>query len=148
MVKATQRAMDTVQVFMRDQKLKINRYVLSGLSKRGWTVWLTAAMDGRVTAIAPMVIDALNLQAGMDHHFKSYGRWAPAVKVYENILPELHSKGVSQLMQIVDPINYLQLLKLPKYIVTASNDDYFLPDANQYYLDDLKGDKWLTSSPP
>ena len=147
MVKATQRAMDTVQTFMRDQKMKINHYVLAGLSKRGWAVWLTAAMDDRVTAIVPMVIDVLNLQTGMDHHYKSYDQWAPAVKDYKNILPKLHSKGVSQLMQIVDPINYQHLLKLPKYIVTASNDDFFVPDASQHYLDDLKGDKWIRTFP-
>ena len=147
MVKATQRAMDTVQTFMGKQKLKINQFVLSGLSKRGWAAWLTAAMDNRVIAVAPMVIDVLNLQTCMDHHYKSYGRWAPAVKDYTNILSRLHSEPLTQLMQVVDPIHYVEQLKLPKYIVSAANDDFFLPDASRHYFSDLKGDTWLRTLP-
>ena len=147
MVKATQRAMDTVQTFMGKHKLKINRFVLSGLSKRGWAAWLTAAMDNRVIAVVPMVIDVLNLQTAMDHHYQSYGRWAPAVKDYSNILTRLHSKPLTQLMQVVDPIHYVQQLKLPKYIVSAANDDFFLPDASRHYFGDLKGNTWLRTLP-
>lgn len=147
MVKATQRAMDTVQAFMGKRKLKINQFVLSGLSKRGWAAWLTAAMDNRVIAVAPMVIDVLNLQTVMDHHYKSYGRWAPAVKDYHKILAGLHSEPLTQLMQVVDPIYYVQQLKLPKYIVSAANDDFFLPDASRHYFSTLKGDKWLRALP-
>ncbi|AMO58531.1 hypothetical protein GZ77_18535 [Endozoicomonas montiporae] len=147
MVKASQRAMDAVQAFMKGQNIKINQFVLSGMSKRGWAAWLTAAMDSRVIALAPMVADVLNLQAAMDHHYKSYGGWAPAVKDYKNVLSQLHSKPLTRLMQVVDPVHYVQNLRLPKYIISAANDDFFLPDASRYFYDDLKGDKWLRTVP-
>ena len=147
MVKATQKAMDTTQTFMKEQKIKVKNFVLSGLSKRGWTVWLAGAMDRRVVAIAPMVIDILNLQPSMQHHFDSYGRWAPAVKDYKDLLPILHSPEISRLMKIIDPINYTDFLTMPKYIVTASADDFFLPDSSRYYFETLRGEKWLRTLP-
>ena len=147
MVKAARRAMDTIQTFMGERKIKINQFVVSGMSKRGWAAWLTAAMDDRVTALAPMAIDVLNLQTAMDHHYKSYGRWAPAVKDYKNILSQLHSKPLNRLMEVVDPIHYVQNLKLPKYIISAANDDFFLPDASRFYYGELKGETWLRTVP-
>ena len=60
MTKAVVRAMDTVEAFMMSEaggKLKVNEFVVAGGSKRGWTTWMTAAVDKRVIAIAPLVID-------------------------------------------------------------------------------------------
>jgi PhoPQ-activated pathogenicity-related protein len=67
--------------------VKVDRFIVSGGSKRGWTTWTTAAVDDRVVAIVPYVIDCLNLPASMDHHYRAYGFWAPAVGDYLNIWP-------------------------------------------------------------
>src|SRR6185503_7005979 len=49
MVKSAVRAMDAVQEFVQQEhKQKIQRWVVSGASKRGWTTWLTGAVDPRV----------------------------------------------------------------------------------------------------
>eukprot|EP00058_Branchiostoma_floridae_P004655 XP_002590143.1 hypothetical protein BRAFLDRAFT_90877 [Branchiostoma floridae] len=63
MTKAAVRAMDTVQDFVK--KMTGNqpeKFMVAGASKRGWTTWTTAAVDKRVFALAPMVLDVLNLQ--------------------------------------------------------------------------------------
>jgi PhoPQ-activated pathogenicity-related protein len=73
MVKSAVRAMDAVQEFSK-QTLKhdIKRFVVSGASKRGWTTWLTGASDTRVVAIAPMVIDILNMPVNLDYQVKMW----------------------------------------------------------------------------
>ncbi|WP_051786378.1 PhoPQ-activated pathogenicity-related family protein [Endozoicomonas numazuensis] len=147
MVKASVRAMDTIQALMKEKHINIAHFVLAGGSKRGWTVWLTAAMDNRVTAIIPMVIDVLNLQDSMRLHFNSYKRWAPAVQDYYTLMPTIGTQPLAQLMEVVDPYSYLSQLTMPKYIINATGDDFFLPDSSQFYFDDLKGDKWLRFLP-
>jgi PhoPQ-activated pathogenicity-related protein len=64
MTKAVVRAMDTVTAFCATEAggaVMVEKFVLGGASKRGWTVWTAAAVDHRVIAIAPVVIDLLNI---------------------------------------------------------------------------------------
>ena len=76
MVKSGVRAMDAMQEFLASDaggKLKIDKFVVAGGSKRGWTTWLVGVVDPRVVAIVPMVIDALELRS---HHAASLrGLW-------------------------------------------------------------------------
>jgi len=76
--------MDTVTAFCRSPEggnLTVDGFVVAGGSKRGWTTWTTAAVDRRVVAIAPMVIDLLNIVPSFQHHLAVYGYYAPAVTV-------------------------------------------------------------------
>ncbi|WP_252177379.1 PhoPQ-activated protein PqaA family protein [Endozoicomonas sp. 4G] len=147
MVKASIRAMDTVQALMQEKQIKISHFVLAGGSKRGWAAWMTAAMDNRVSAIIPMVIDVLNLQKSMRHQFNSYQRWAPAIKDYYSLMHTIGTQPMNQLMEVVDPYSYLAQLTMPKYIINATGDDFFLPDSSRFYFSDLKGEKWLKFFP-
>ena len=73
MVKTAVKAMDAVQQFSKKElKHKLNRFIVSGASKRGWTTWLTGASDPRVTAIAPMVIDVLNMPGSLDYQVEAW----------------------------------------------------------------------------
>lgn len=40
----------------------VEKFLVSGASKRGWTAWLVGGVDDRVVAIAPIVMDMLNFQ--------------------------------------------------------------------------------------
>ncbi len=134
MVKSAIRAMDMAQIFLKEHTIPVEQFVVSGGSKRGWTAWLSAAMDKRVVAVVPMVIDVLNIRKSMDHHQNAYGFWAPAIKSYHSLMLKLNDPDMEKLFTIVDPLNYRRLLHIPKYIVTASADDFFLPDSSQFYF--------------
>jgi PhoPQ-activated pathogenicity-related protein len=145
MTKSAVRAMDAVTAFMKTQNTNVDTFMVAGGSKRGWTTWTTAAVDKRVVAIAPMVIDLLNNEKSFEHHFRAYGFYSPAVKDYEN-LGIMKWQGTAQyrkLMEIEEPYEYRDRLTMPKYIVNAAGDQYFLPDSSRFYFDDLKGEKYL-----
>jgi PhoPQ-activated pathogenicity-related protein len=42
-------------------------------------------------------------------------------------------------MRIEEPFEYRQRLSMPKFLVNATGDQFFLPDSWQYYLDQLSG---------
>ncbi|HWZ30798.1 MAG TPA: PhoPQ-activated pathogenicity-related family protein [Bryobacteraceae bacterium] len=145
MTKSAVSAMDAVTAFMKTQNTNVETFMVAGGSKRGWTTWTTAAVDKRVVAIAPMVIDLLNNEKSFEHHFRAYGFYSPAVKDYEN-LGIMKWQGTPQyrkLMEIEEPYEYRDRLTMPKYIVNAAGDQYFLPDSSRFYFDDLKGEKYL-----
>ena len=84
MTKAAVRAMDTVTAFGAAPEgggVRVQKFVVAGASKRGWTTWTTAAVDRRVVAIAPLVIDVLNVEKALVHHWRAYGFWAPAINL-------------------------------------------------------------------
>ncbi len=148
MVKSAVRGMDTVQSHIEKAtggKLKINRFVISGGSKRGWTTWLTAAVDKRVRAIAPIVIDVLNMGVQMQHHYAAYGFYSSAIGDYEDmqVLGKLDSEGGTSIQNFVDPYSYRDRYTLPKFLINSSGDQFFLPDSAQFYFDDLPDDKYL-----
>src|ERR1051325_4071249 len=108
MTKAAVRAMDTVTAFCATPaagNTKVDKFVVAGGSKRGWTTWTTAAVDKRVVAIVPMVIDALNTVKSFDHHYQAYGFYSPAVKDYQD-MGLMNVSGTPQyqaLMKLEDP---------------------------------------------
>ncbi|MBK6796859.1 MAG: PhoPQ-activated pathogenicity-related family protein [Acidobacteria bacterium] len=152
MTKAAVRAMDTVTSFFgSDQggKIKIDEFVVAGGSKRGWTTWTTAAVDKRVVAIIPLVIDLLNVIPSFQHHFAVYGYYAPAVGDYEEmgLMGKETSPEYKKLMKIEEPYEYRHRLTMPKFIINSTGDQFFLPDSWQFYYNDLEGVKYLRYLP-
>lgn len=149
MTKAAVRAMDAIQEFCAGAGagIEVNDFIVTGASKRGWTTWTTAVVDKRVTAIAPMVIDLLNIIPSFHHHFAVYGFYAPAVDDYVEmeIMRRMDTPEYAALMKIVEPYSYRDRLTMPKYIVNAGGDQFFLPDSARFYIDDLEGPTWLRS---
>ncbi len=146
MAKSAVKAMDTVQSFVPTvaSGQHVNDFVVTGYSKRGWTTWLTAASDDRVRAIIPGVIDVLNMDEQMIHHYGYYGFFSPAIQDYqnENILQNIQMDPNQDLGRIVDPYKYLQNGRfddMPKFVMNSSGDEFFVPDSSQYYFGDLPG---------
>ncbi len=135
--------------------LKLQHFVVSGLSKRGWASWHVAIADERVEAIVPFVIDALNLQEGFKHIRQSYGGSLPIAHgpyIAEGVSGAVGTPKLAALAKIQDPLAYLQTpyakrLAIPKYIINASGDDFFVPDGSQLYYSLLPGTKALRMAP-
>jgi PhoPQ-activated pathogenicity-related protein len=152
MTKAAVRAMDTVVAFCASPefgRVKVDGFVVAGGSKRGWTTWTTAAVDKRVVAIIPIVIDVLNIEPSMLHHYAAYGFWAPSIGDYTafHIMDWNGTPEYKALMKIEEPYEYRQRLTMPKFMINASGDQFFLPDSSQFYFDALPGVKYLRYVP-
>ncbi len=152
MTKAAVRAMDTVTDFCSGAEagaLRLDGFVVAGASKRGWTTWTTAAVDKRVIAIIPFVIDLLNIEPSMLHHYAAYGFWAPSVQDYTrfDIMDWTGTPQYHNLMKIEEPFEYRSRLTMPKFIINAAGDQFFLPDSSQFYFGELPGVKYLRYVP-
>ena len=152
MTKSAVRAMDAVTAFAASAaggSHKVGRFVVAGASKRGWTTWTTAAVDTRVVAIVPAVIDLLNVEPSFIHHFRAYGAYSDAVKDYveQGIMDWMGSPPFHALMKIEEPYHYRDRLNMPKLLLNASGDQFFLPDSSQFYFDQLRGENHLRYVP-
>jgi PhoPQ-activated pathogenicity-related protein len=152
MVKSAVRAMDTVQALLATDQAgqhRIERFVVAGGSKRGWTTWMTAAVDRRVAAIMPIVIDVLNIDLSMRHHYAAYGFWAPAIDDYVNhkIMHRRQSPRYLDLLKVEDPFAYRDRFTMPKCVINATGDQFFCPDSSQFYFEALPGEKHLCYVP-
>ena len=150
MVKSAVRALDTIQAVGKEKfGQTIKKFMVTGASKRGWTTWLTAAADARVAAIAPMVIDVLNMAPQMAYQKKVYGAYSEEVKDYTDrgIQEAMQTPAGKKLLDLVDPYSYREQLTLPKVMILGTNDDYWTVDAARFYFNDLKGDKSLHYEP-
>ncbi len=155
MVKSAVRAMDAIQEFLASPaggRTKVDQFIVAGASKRGWTTWLVGAVDPRVVAIMPIVIDALNSEAITKHHFEAYGFFSPALKDYVNhgLFPnKIGTPEYQAVLKIEDPYEYRfrPQLRMPKFMINASGDQFFLPDGSQFYYSDLPEEKHLRYVP-
>ena len=150
MTKSAVAAMDTIQsVILEEEDKEIKKFVVTGASKRGWTTWTTAGVDGRVEAIVPVVIDLLNLEPSFEHHWSVYGFWASAIQDYVDmkIVDWWSSEEMRSLIALVDPFSVKERFKMPKLLVNAAGDEFFLPTSSQFYFDELPGEKYLRYVP-
>jgi PhoPQ-activated pathogenicity-related protein len=150
MVKSAVRAMDAVQAWAKGRgRLTVTRFVVSGASKRGWTTWLTGAVDDRVIAIAPMVIVMLNLGPQGPNQLKVWGQYSEQIHDYveRGLMETVQTPTGTQLWKMVDPFTYRERLTMPKFLINGANDRYWTLDALELYWNDLKGLKYLVELP-
>ena len=154
MTKSAIRAMDAVQeVLKKEKQFEIGGFIVTGASKRGWTTWLTAASgDKRVVAIAPMVIDTLNIRQQMKYQLETWGTHSPSIHDYtDRNLIQLDDSQASEfeknLWTMIDPYSYRSRLTMPKLLIHGTNDPYWALDAAKFYFDDLPGVKYILTLP-
>lgn len=151
MTKAAVRAMDAVEQFTQREWAKpVNRFVVTGASKRGWTTWFTGEADPkRVVGIAPIVYDNLNLTAQMALQKSSYGAYSLQIEDYTALsLPDLLQTDAGKAFgATVDPYTYRDRAKMPKLVINGSNDPYWVVDSSNLYFNDLVGPKCILYLP-
>lgn len=150
MVKSAVRGMDATTAAAQERwGVSLNQFTVTGASKRGWTTWLTGANDERVTAIAPMVIDMLNMSAQMKLQVASFGGYSEQIADYTDLnLPSvLSTPGGQKLQSIVDPFAYREKLTMPKLLIFGTNDRYWPLEACNLYWEQLTGEKHLLYVP-
>ena len=150
MVKSAMRAMDAVQEFAQQEwDIEVENFTVTGASKRGWTTWLTGAADPRATAIAPIVIDTLNMEAQMKHQLESWGKYSEQIQDYTNrgIQQHFDTPAGRALNAMVDPYSYRDRIVQPKLLIIGTNDRYWVLDALNLYWDDLEGEKYILYVP-
>ncbi len=151
MVKSARKAMDVIQEFSKKQaNVDVKRFVISGASKRGWTTWLTgASQDPRVVAIAPMVIDMLNMPATLTYQKEMYGEYSDQIQDYVRLeIPQaINSEFGSAVTQMIDPYSYRAKLTMPKMIFMGTNDPYWTIDAVKFYINEIPGQNYLSYVP-
>jgi len=152
MTKAAVRAMDTITAFCATPpggSVHVEKFVVAGGSKRGWTTWTTAAVDKRVVAIEPIVIDMLNSIKSFEHHYQAYGFYSEAIKDYQDmgLMNISNTPQYAALMRLEEPFSYRDRFTMPKFVVNSAGDQYFLPDSSQFYFDDLPGERYLRYVP-
>jgi len=142
MVKSAVRGMDAVQEIAASRSSRpVNRFLVSGLSKRGWTTWLTSSQDPRVEALAPMVIDILNMPVNLKYQIDVWHDYSPQIQDYValGLVHDLESDRGQTLAKMIDPYSYRRLLDKPKMLFMGTNDPYWVIDAVKHYIDSVPG---------
>lgn len=150
MVKSAVRAMDAVQAWAKEtRQQQVEKFVVSGASKRGWTTWLSAAVDPRVCGIAPMVFDMLNMKAQTDAAQIAYGRQSEQIHDYTDLglVGKIDTPEMVKLRAAVDPYEYRSRYTMPKLLLLGANDRYWTVDALRHYWPDLPEPKLVYMAP-
>ncbi|MFK0086095.1 PhoPQ-activated protein PqaA family protein [Pseudomonas sp. NPDC090755] len=151
MAGAAARAMDLVQAKLPQYR----HFILVGASKRGWAAWLAALADDRVSALAPAVIEIADGKNMLEQLRRNYGgQWPIALAPYQaaGVLAQLQAPSFDRLMEIMDPLQYrdsalADRLLIPKYLISASGDDFFAPDHTARYVPKLPGNNAVRVAP-
>lgn len=149
MTKSVIRAMDAIEEFAEKKSLAVKpeRFVTNGISKRGWTTWLTAASkDKRIVAIAPMVIDILNMPVNVPYQRHMFGNYSVQIQDYVNLglTEEVVTPAGKELVAMIDPYSYRDKYTMPKMLFFGTNDEYWTVDAVKNYIDGIPGEKYIS----
>jgi len=101
-------------------------------------------------AIVPIVAPIANMVPQVNEMWQSYGEWSFALQDYVNeyLMGWLNLPAFKKLLRIIDPIAYPEAMKrIPKYVVMATGDEFFMPDSAKYFWDALPGEKTLMMVP-
>jgi PhoPQ-activated pathogenicity-related protein len=152
MTKAAVRGMDVIQDFLQQRYLwrpVAKEFVLTGHSKRGHIVWLTAALDDRVAGVAPVSYDLLNIAeqiALQDYSWPDRSQEQDANEEFD-LYTRYKTPLGQELIADVDPYAYRDRLTIPGLILVGTGDPYSCSDAVNLYFDYMSEDTRIFYAP-
>ena len=104
-----------------------------------WTTWLLGAVDPRVIAIVPVIMDELNFVENIKHPFRAYEGWSFAFYDYwaMNLTVSFDNPKMQEMFEIIDPFEFRDKLIMPKFVCDSAGDEFFLVDDKLYCLHDM-----------
>ncbi|WP_152050449.1 PhoPQ-activated pathogenicity-related family protein [Tautonia marina] len=149
MVKSAVKAMDAAQEHAEQRGRPVERFVVTGASKRGWTTWLTGAMDDRVVGIAPMVIPTLNMKENTKNQLTLWGKYSEQIDDYtrRGLTSSFETEDGAKLWEMVDPYFYLDRISIPVVQINGTNDRYWTHDSMRFYWDKIQGPSYVVNLP-
>lgn len=124
---------------------KLERFIVGGASKRGWTTWLTATIDPRVAVILPAVYDNLNIREQLALQRQQYaGGYSHKIHDYveRGIFEMIDTPRGRQVLDLIDPWTYRDAIRAPALMLLATNDEYWAAGGVLRYIDTLKNPVW------
>ncbi|CAI5506253.1 unnamed protein product [Closterium sp. Naga37s-1] len=117
----------------------VEGFVSIGVSKRAGMSYFAAALDKRVVAFITYGYDVLNVVPNLQHMHDSLGGWPILLKFNSeyNISQRLHSHHYRKMAEAIDPYTLIDRMDMPKLLISASNDEFFLIDDSYYFLKDM-----------
>ena len=152
MTMAVVRTMDATQEFLSKcdecglKDAVPQAFIPFGASKRGWVSWMTAAVDKRVCAIAPVVMDLLHMSKGFHMWWRNYGGLSFIARDYwnEDLLKWLDTPEMDAFFSFEDPIVYKdRYTELPKLVITSTGDEFFQVMDDHYWFKEMPGNNLL-----
>ncbi|CAI7862356.1 unnamed protein product [Closterium sp. NIES-54] len=141
MAKSLVRALDATQLAAREllPHVPVEGFVSVGVSKRACMAWLSAALDKRVVAFISYGYDLINFQPNMQHLLDSLGAVPILGRFYVdyNLTRFLHTPQLRHILSYTDPYFFRERLTMPKLLIAASNDEFFLMDDSYFYYNGL-----------
>ena len=96
-----------------------------------------------ISGIIPVVPIVPDLLLDIHRQYQSYGGWTWAFQDYvdSGLMQTIDDGSFTSMMDIVDPINYLdRLAKVPKFVIVSSNDEFMMFDWTSIYYDQIYGE--------
>jgi PhoPQ-activated pathogenicity-related protein len=146
MVSSVVKGIDVLQEVLGERDLKV---VLIGASKRGWTTYLSAAVERRIVGMVPAVFEMVSMQKQIALARSRYGRDSEKIRPYTalGLTDALLEPRVAQLVTWLDPQSYAQRYTIPKLVLLGANDPYWVVDSVRAYWSSLPEPKLLRILP-
>lgn len=147
MVKSAMQGMRAVEEFATESGFqKPDGWVVTGISKRGWTAWDAGAVQCekcvKVKAVAPLVPVAPDIPEEIHRMWQAYNgfTWALHSYILVNFTERVDTALWHKADQIIDPIGYLdRFKKVPIYVHVASDDQFMMFDWSNIWYDKFTG---------